>query len=126
MDTTYNVARSEQPRLGVRELLGSIARGEIDMSRRISPQTRTKDSLLKLLPHSAHPATALASELLSQFSNGPRRPSSICCPRAGSTIIRLIICGVGSFIVVDPDTGQDWSRILMITSGSSAGVRSRG
>jgi hypothetical protein len=37
MDTTYNVARSEQPRLGVRELPGSIPRGEIDMSRRISP-----------------------------------------------------------------------------------------
>jgi hypothetical protein len=35
MDTTYNVARSEQPRLGVRELLGSIARGDCSLIRRI-------------------------------------------------------------------------------------------
>ena len=52
MDTTYNVTRSKQLRLGIQELLGSNSRGEIDMSRRIAPAHT-------VLPHSAHP---LASE----------------------------------------------------------------
>jgi len=64
MDTTYNVARSKQPRLGVQELLGSIARGEIDMSRRIAPWTRTKDSPLKLL---APPSAASLIRRISQL-----------------------------------------------------------
>ena len=108
-------ARSKQLRLGIQELLGSNSRGEIDMSRRIAPA----HTALRCLPHSAHP---LASELLSQFFKWSAPPPIDMLPRAGSTIIRLIICGVGSFIVVDPDTGQDWSRVRMITSGSTAGV----
>jgi len=107
MDTTYNVTRSKQLRLGIQELLGSNSRGEIDMSRRIAPA----HTALRCLPHSAHP---LASELLSQFFKWSAPPPIDMLPRAGSTIIRLIICGVGSFIVVDPDTGQDWSRVRMI------------
>ena len=40
MDTTYNVTRSKQLRLGIQELLGSNSRGEIDMSRRSSSSHR--------------------------------------------------------------------------------------
>ena len=58
MDTTYNVTRSKQLRLGIQELLGSNSRGEIDMSRRNAPA----HTALRCLPHSAHP---LVSGLLN-------------------------------------------------------------
>ena len=109
MDTTYNVTRSKQLRLGIQELLGSNSRGEIDMSRRIA----LAHTALRCLPHSAHP---LASELLSQFFKWSAPPPSDMLPELGALLYG------GSLIVVDPDTGQDWSRVRMITSGSTAGV----
>ena len=106
MDTTYNVTRSKQLRLGIQELLGRNSRARSTC--RVNAPAHTA---LRCLPHSAHP---LASELLSQFFKWSAPPPIDMLPRAGSTIIRLIICGVGSFIVVDPDTGQDWSWVRMI------------
>ena len=111
MDTTYNVTRSKQLRLGIQELLGRNSRADRHVASNCSSSHRPP------LPPSF--GASFSVRIAVPIFQMVRAASHRYAARAGSTHSNT---RRGSLIVVDPDTGQDWSRVRMITSGSTAGV----